>query len=89
MPAIERKATQSSDPHLLEPSMSNRLEGKWREADRMTFKKWAIGVMIFYGSLALLGAFLIAGQYFASGAKTAECAPSNSCQYDVAAPRRF
>jgi hypothetical protein len=69
--------------------MSNRLEGKWREADRLTFKKWAIGVTIFYGSLALLGALLIGGQYFANGAKTAECGPPKPCQYDVAAPRRF
>jgi hypothetical protein len=69
--------------------MSNRLEGKWREADRMTFKKWTIGVMIFYGSLVLLGAFLIAGQYFANGAKTAECGPPNPCPYGVGAPRRF
>ena len=68
--------------------MSNRLEGKWREADRMTIKKWAIGVTIFYGSLVLLGAFLIASQYFANSAKTAECEPSKPCQYDVA-PRRF
>jgi hypothetical protein len=55
----------------------------------MTFNKWAIGVTIFYGSLALLGVLLIAGQYFANGAKTTECGPPKPCQYDVAAPRRF
>jgi hypothetical protein len=66
--------------------MSNRLEGKWRESDRMTIKKWAIGVTIFYGSLVLLGAFLIAGHYFANGAKTPGCAAPNPCGYDVAAP---
>jgi hypothetical protein len=66
--------------------MSNRLERKWRETDRMTFKKWAIGVTIFYGSLALLGALLIASQYFANSAKTAECGPPIPCQYGVAAP---
>ena len=68
--------------------MSNRLEGKWRDADRMTIKKWTIGLTIFYGSLILLGAVLIASQFFANSAKTesAQCrgAPQ-PCQYDLAA----
>jgi hypothetical protein len=39
--------------------MHNRLQREWTAADRDTFDKWAIGVIIFYGSLALLVAALV------------------------------
>jgi hypothetical protein len=50
-------------PQPLEACMPNRNELIRTPADQMTFKKWAIGAAIFYGSVAAIAAcFLIARQ---------------------------